>query len=185
MKPADSHTRDARGCGGDPGGSAVVNTAEELAERLTQMVTSSTVIVCIGNDLCGDDGAGVEVGRRLAGSVPWPVFQAETVPESYVMKIVEHRPQSLVLVDAVELAAAPGSVRVLEADHVGGQGPSTHGPAPMAFFKLVQMMHPCRCVVVGIQPQSGGVDQPLAPAVRQAVELVVRAFGLLADRASD
>ena len=184
MKPVDSHTRDARGCGGDPGDSAAVNTAEGLAERLAEIVTSSMVIVCIGNDLRGDDGAGVEVGRRLEGTVPWRLFQAETVPESFLMKIVERRPESLVAVDAAELAAPPGTVRVLEADHVSGQGPSTHGPAPIAFFKLVQMMHPCRCVVVGIQPQAGGLDQPLSPPVCEAVELVVRAFGLLADRGS-
>ncbi len=157
-----------------------IETPGHLAERLAEIATSSTVIVCIGNELRGDDGAAVEVARRLVNAVPWEIFNAQNAPENFLMKIVDRKPQSLILVDALDFAAAPGAVQLMEADQVGGEGPSTHGPGPTAFLEVLRTMHPCRCVVLGIQPRSGDFGRPLSEPVSAAVELVVKAFKLLA-----
>ena len=162
----------------DPAG----HLAEHLAERLAEFMAPSTAIVCIGNDLCGDDGAGVEVARQLAGTVGWRIFNAQMVPESFLMKIVDQKPASLVLVDAVHMAAPPGTVRMLQADQIGAHSPSTHGPAPLAFLEMLAMLHACPCAVMAIQPKQCGFDQPLSEPVRQGVDRVVRAFQLLSRR---
>ena len=130
----------------------------------------------MGNDLCGDDGAGVAVARRLSGAVPWDVYDTRTVPESFLMTIVNAEPESVVLVDALDFGAAPGAVELVESDRLGGQGPSTHGPAPVAFLEALTLIHPCRIVVLGIQPGDAGLGKPLSEPVARAVEMAVEAF---------
>jgi len=157
-----------------------IATAEHLAEHLAEFACPSMAVVCVGNEICGDDGAGVLVARQLAGQVPWSVYDTQTVPESFLMKIVDRRPESVILIDAIDFGARPGAVDVIDAGKIGGQGPSTHGPAPVAFFELLQMMVPCRRAVVGIQPQNVEFGSAMTQPVAEAAEMVVRAFKALA-----
>jgi len=169
-------------------GTSGITTLEHLVEHLAEVVLPSTVIVCVGNELCGDDGAGVAVARRLAGSVPWKVFDTQTVPESFLMKIVNAGPESVLLIDALDFGAAPGAVELIESDRsdsLGGQGPSTHGPAPLAFLELLNMMHPCRCAVLGIQPRCTEVGAPISQPVAAGIDMVVRAFEALTEAPRD
>jgi len=161
---------------------AGIDTPEHLAEHLAEVVGPGTVVVCVGNELCGDDAAGVHVARRLTGAVPWRVFDTQSVPESFLMKIAALKPDCVVLVDALHFGADPGGVELFAAGDVGGQGPSTHGPAPLAFLEVLAMIHPCRRVVLGIQPKQVAFGDAMSAPVARAVELVERAFRILADR---
>lgn len=168
----------------DGAGNVGIDTVEHLVEHLADFVAPPLVIVCVGNELCGDDGAGVAVARELAGVVPWQVYNTQSVPESFLMKIVEAKPASVILIDALDFYAQPGAIEFVSADQIGGQGPSTHGPAPLAFLDVLQMLHPCRCAVLGIQPQNGEFGQPICEVVKAAAERVVRAFNILATRSA-
>jgi hydrogenase 3 maturation protease len=158
---------------GVPVAAVGILSAEHLAEHLAPIVRPSTVMIGVGNDMCGDDGAGPMVARRLIGRVPWMVFDTQTVPESFLMKIVNLEPASVVLVDALDFGASPGCVELFDTHQLCGQGPSTHGPAPLAFLDLLQMMHPCRRAVLGIQPQYVDFGIVMGSVVRRAVDLVV------------
>jgi len=161
-----------------------IDTPEHLAEHLRPYLDGRAAIVCVGNEMLGDDGAGTAVARRLAGNVPWDVYDTQTVPESFLMKIVAGRPDAVVLIDALDFRAECGAVELIEHEHVTGQGPSTHGPAPIAFLDVLRMIHPCRQVVLGIQPEQCEWGRGLSEPVRLAVDRVVRAFTLAgADRA--
>ena len=164
---------------------AGITTLEHLVEHLAEIVLPSTIVVCVGNELCGDDGAGVAVARALAGGLPWKILDTQTVPESFLMTIVNAEPESVVLIDALDFGAAPGAVELVESDRLGGQGPSTHGPAPLAFLELLNMMHPCRCAVLGIQPQCTEIGTPISQPIAAAVDMVVGAFERLAEGVSD
>ena len=155
-------------------------TVERLAERLAPLLAPATAIVCVGSELRGDDGAGPAVARQLADTVPWAVYDTRNAPENFLMKIVRAKPESIILIDALDFAAAPGTVRVFAPEDLTGQGPSTHGPAPLAFLDLLHTMHPCPRAVVGIQPAATDTGQPLTPPVRRAVTLLARAFRHLA-----
>lgn len=157
-----------------------IETVEHLAEHLDEVLAPTSVVVCIGNELCGDDGAGVLIARELAGKIPWQVFNTQTVPESFLMKIANRKPETVLLVDALDFDASPGAVEVIEAEGVGGQGPSTHGPAPIAFLEVLRMIHSCRCAVLGIQPQRTNFGDDMTQPVVEAVNMVCRAFEQLA-----
>ena len=162
------------------GRSDMPDTVEQLAELLARHVSRKTAIVCVGNELRADDGAGPAVARLLAGAVPWDVYDTGTAPENFLTKIVKGEPDSVVVVDALHLGAEPGTIRALDPDDLTGQGPSTHGPAPLAFLRLLQAMRPCRCTVLGIQPAGTDFGAPMSPPVRRAVELIASAFRRLA-----
>lgn len=154
--------------------------ADDLAERLCAWVTPATVILCIGSDLRGDDAAGLLVARQLAGTVPWEVIDAQTVPESYLGRIVQARPDCVLVVDALNFGAPAGTIEVVEPDEIAGQGPSTHGPALEVFLEALGMMCPCRCAVVGIQPRQVQFGAAVSPPVARAAARLVRAFRRLA-----
>lgn len=149
--------------------------------RLAEWMTPTTAIVCIGNELRGDDGAGPAVARQLAGAVPWDVHDTRTAPENFLMKIVRARPASVVVVDAVHFGAAPGSVGWFTPEDLPGSGPGTHGPGPAAFLDLLRTMHPCPCAILGVQPGRLHTGADLSAPVRRAVEEIVNDFRLLAS----
>ena len=157
-----------------------IETVKQLVEKLTEILTPSSVIVCVGNTLRGDDGAGMAVGLRIRDIVPWKVYRTQTVPENFLMKIVDSAPESVVLIDAFDFGAAAGAMRLFENHDIAGQGPSTHGPAPLAFLDVLKQMHPCRCVVLGIQPEQTGFHQKLSDPVSEGVDQAVRVFEHLA-----
>jgi len=160
-----------------------MDSPAQLARRLAEVLTPSSAIVCIGNELRGDDGAGVVIARKLPASLPWKVFDTQTAPESFLGKIVAVRPASVLLIDAVDLAAPAGTVRLVPAENITGQGPSTHGPAPQAFLEMLKQLHPCPRWLLGIQPQGLETGSGLSPPVAAAVGLIVQALRLAAQRA--
>ena len=169
----ESHDSDGRAVG-------TVASPTELADRLESMLVPPVAVVCIGNDLCGDDGVGVDIAHRLARGMAWRVYNAQTAPESFLMKIVTSKPASVVVIDALDFGAEPGAVTVTDASRLGGQGPSTHGPAPLAFLRSLAMMHSCRRALIGIQPRQTEIGQGLSAPVAEAVDLVVAGLQRLA-----
>ena len=177
---SDSHHADGHEHGPEAGARGI-DTIEHLARHIGELLSPSSIIICVGNDICADDGAGPAVARRIDGKVPWTVLDVQTVPESFLMKIVDAKPEAVMIVDALDFDAAPGAVELFAAEAVTGQGPSTHGPAPIAFLDLLKMMHPCRRAILGIQPAVGEFGGDMTAEVHAAVEFVSEGF-LLAAR---
>ena len=156
-------------------------TLQQLTEMLACHVSPRMAIVCVGNELRGDDGAGPAVAQLLLGTVPWDVYDTRTAPENFMAKIIRGRPDCIVVVDAMHLGAEPGAFRLMPIEDLTGQGPGTHGPAPLALMHLLQEQLSCSCVVLGIQPADTRFGAPIGQPVRRTVDLIARAFRLLAD----
>jgi hydrogenase maturation protease len=75
----------------------------------------------------------------------------------------------VLLVDALECGEAPGAIRLLEPRDLTGDAPSTHGPSPMVFLEMLTRVHPCRPLLLGIQPGCLDPDAALSAPVRAAV----------------
>lgn len=148
------------------------------------------LIAGVGNLLRGDDGFGVEVAQRLLACPPLIPGAAITVIETGIggMHLVQELLSgydALVVLDAVERAAAPGTLFLLEPARVEPLSwtvevrrdffADTHYAEPahaMALAEAVGALPP-RVLVVGCQVAV--VDellQGLTPAVARAVELV-------------
>ena len=155
-----------------------VLTQDELQQRLGQLLSPRTVIVCMGSELHGDDGVGVAIGRQLADQVPWPVFEVSLAPESFVVKVADCQPNLVILIDAADVGASPGAVLLTDADSLANLSPSTHGPGLKMFLEALRLMHACRVVMLGIQPANTETGQPLSATAAEAARQIVEAFQL-------
>ena len=155
-----------------------VLTQDDLQQRLGQLLSTRTVIVCVGSELHGDDGVGVAIGRQLADQVPWPVFEASLAPESFVVKVADCQPDLVILIDAADVGAPPGAVVLIDADALADLSPSTHGPGLKMFLEALRLMHACRVVMLGIQPERTTTGEPLSAAAADAAQRIVEAFQL-------
>ena len=125
----------------------------------------------IGQELRGDDGAGVAVARGLSplAHPRFLVIEAGHAPENHTAPLRRFRPDLVLLVDAAEMGDRPGTVRWLAWEETSGLSASTHTlPLYMLARYLVHAIG-CEVVLVGIQPAHTDLDRPLSPAVAGAV----------------
>ena len=142
-----------------------MNFEEQLATGLEGVV----VVMGIGNPLRGDDAAGSLAARRIVGSPGVCVIDAQEVPEDYLLRAVNQHPDTIVLIDSVDLDSAPGSVAFLERDQVAEYWPSTHRmPISLLMEILGQETH-ARVIGIGIQPAHTELLKPLSNAVAASI----------------
>jgi hydrogenase 3 maturation protease len=138
-----------------------MSLARELADRLN----GSVVVVGIGNPLRGDDAVGCELARRLQDRSRARVINAEEIPESYLFEIARVRPDTVLLVDAVDIGAAPGSAAVIEADQLAGYCPSTHRVPLGLLMECLRRESAADVFLLAVQPKRIGLAEPMSPEV--------------------
>jgi len=144
-----------------------------LRERLSNAMRGNVVVVGIGNPSRGDDAAGSCVAQRICAARGVQVIDAQDVPENYLTRVADQRPDTILLVDSVDLHSAPGSVALLNQDETAAYWPSTHR-VPMALLVdyLEKTTH-AQIFLLGIQPYQTEFLQPMSDEVVASVEAVV------------
>ena len=135
------------------------------------------LVGCVGNVLRGDDGFGPAVAGRL--SLPAGARVVETgIGGIALLQELMAGWDGLVLVDAVDQGAAPGTVftivpEVGEAVHV----PDVHLANPERVLTTAKGLGvlPGRIVIVGCQPaEVDELGEGLSPPVERAVDVAAR-----------
>lgn len=152
------------------------------------------LVAGIGNIFLGDDGFGVEVIRRLQGSLPANVCVADFGIRGFdlALELMEGYDTSI-LVDAAKRGGAPGSIYVIEPDleelhSLGHIQPDGHSLDPVKILALTQSMGGSlkKILIVGCEPSScddeEGGCMGLTAAVEAAVPEAVRAIESLVER---
>jgi hydrogenase maturation protease len=145
-----------------------------LSDALGRRLTGRVVLVGIGNPVLGDDAAGGLVARGVRGTPGIDVVESDDVPERDVLRIVSERPDVVVLVDAVDLHAPPGSVAVLEPDHLTGYLPTTHRVPLSLIATLIRRTTAADVFVLGIQPGKMTPGVGVSPEVNHSVDVLVQ-----------
>jgi len=150
----------------------------------------TALVLGLGNTLLTDDGAGVHVARRLAGDAATPDWllpvDGGTMGFRLTRMIGEAR--YVLIVDAADFGAAPGSLRVLDeaelAGHIAGaRKTSAHeaGLADLLNLARLENFAPRHLAVLAIQPAvidwgeklSGPVENSIAAACIMAKTTVL------------
>lgn len=140
-------------------------------------------VVGVGNDLRGDDAAGLLVARALPGSEVRLVIEAGTAPENHTAALRRFRPDVVLMVDAAQMDAAPGDVRLFDLSAVDSFGASTH-TLPLALVaQYLSAELGCVVLGLGIQPRALDFGAPLAPEVQAATAAVAQALQALPESA--
>jgi len=139
----------------------------EIRERLKGKV----LIAGVGNTLRGDDGAGVELIWRLQGKIKAELLECGEAPENYLGTIISMKPDTIVIVDAVELGQPPGTVSIIDIEDVEDLGiPSTHSISLKVLMNYLKTGTGADIFLLGIQPASIELEERISKEVSEALD---------------
>jgi hydrogenase maturation protease len=135
---------------------------------------SSVILIGIGNAYRSDDGVGIVVARRLREHVPAGVAILEASGEGAALLDAWTGAATVILVDAVQSGAPPGTIHRLDAN----SGPipsrffhySTHSFSVAEAVELARALNqlPPRLIVYGIEGKNFADGESLSDEVERA-----------------
>jgi hydrogenase maturation protease len=135
------------------------------------------LVLGIGNVLLCDEGAGVHAMRSLeqGGGLSGVQFADGGTLSFTLAGLIEENP-ALIVLDAAEMKAAPGSVAVFEGERMdeflgSERKRSVHEVGLLDLMALAALggRLPARRALIGIQPQTVDWAEEPTPAVAQAI----------------
>jgi hydrogenase 3 maturation protease len=150
-------------------GKRSTQSLRNLLGQLGKFIPAETVIVGIGNILKGDDGAGPKFCNVLRGKIASEVIDAGTTPENYIGKIVRISPKKLLIIDAIDFGASPGTLRLFGKQNLQKFTLSTHCLSPHLFVQAITAEIDSEVFFIGIQPAHFHLGRDLSKQVAGAV----------------
>ena len=154
-----------------------------MLDHLKSYLRGRVIILGIGNTLRSDDGLGSILARRLEDKVPFVVFDAGTNPENYLEKIIHKKPDTVVIIDAVDFGGMPGEFKVLRSLKTIKTVNlfSTHNASISLTINYLQNNIKVDIIVLLIQPKNIGFGDKLSPEVAQTLSKLEDWFSRLAN----
>lgn len=146
-----------------------LNTSQE------PIIQQMKMLLCIGNILRRDDGAGPFIARRFR-EPGWEVVDCGTAPENFTGRVRKSAPELLVIVDAADMGLAPGSFRRV---HPAAIADTDFGTHQASLGLLAGFLGPLagEIVIIGIQPALIRDGTGLSPEVESAAGELIRLLG--------
>lgn len=156
-----------------------------LSEAFGQAGT--VVVLGIGNELMGDDGAGSRVVKQLgklqiqSSKIQIHIFEAGTTPENFTGPIGRIKPELVLMIDAADMGLRVGEIAWLETRSMGSMMHTTHN-MPLSFLAdYLTKTAGCRVAALGIQAGNIDLGAPMSPEVEASCKLVVQAIRQAAE----
>jgi hydrogenase maturation protease len=138
------------------------------------------LVVGIGNELRGDDDAGLAVARMMKRQQPTGVTVLELNDD--VTALLDHLPgyDVAMITDATQSGSAPGTIHRFDASTIPlpetSSTRSTHGMSVGSILELarIQRQLPKKVLVYGIEGKQFGHGSSLSPEVDRAARIVVQ-----------
>jgi hydrogenase 3 maturation protease len=151
-------------------------------KSLAQALRGRLVVAGVGCRARGDDGVGPELAGRLAELGTLRAIDCGDSPEDFTGEIAAERPDTVLIVDAVEMGAEPGDVAIIKAaDLPRGSAADTHRASLRAVMEYLEARTGAAVMLIGVQPAvvSDG-EQITAPVMStlERLEAVLRNAGV-------
>ncbi len=150
--------------------------AESWKAALMNRLVEPAAIVGIGNTQSGDDGAGPEVIRLLRGRTRAILFDCGTAPENFIGPIAEAMPAAILLIDAVPVGAAPGTIGVFAIECMHETTFHTHASTPALFLDMLVERTGAGCFMLGVQPKDAGLGVEMTREIQAAAAEIADAI---------
>ena len=147
-------------------------------QKLFKRRSSEPARICIlgvGNDLRGDDSAGLIAARKLSadesfvGAANVLVLEGGPAPENQTGKLRAFQPDLVLFIDAAHLDESPGTIRWISLESIDGMSASSHSLPLSMLARYIISAFDCQVEVLGIQPAQNEVDSELSSPVQAAV----------------
>jgi hydrogenase 3 maturation protease len=143
-----------------------------LRVQLAAALQGKVVVMGIGNPTRGDDAAGSYLAQGIHPAPGVSVIDAQDVPENYLGEVMQFRPDAVVLIDAVEMGFAPGSVAILDMKQIAGSLPCTHRVPISLLADYMERETRARISLMAIQPRKTTFLGTMSTEVAESVEAV-------------
>ena len=150
-----------------------------MSESEGALGRSRTLVIGLGNEYRRDDAVGLVVARRLREAAPESVLVLEETGEGASLLESWQDADTVILIDAVQSGAAPGTVHRLDAHEQPIAKKffrfSTHAFGLAEAVELARALGrlPPRLIVYGIEGKSFESGVGLSPEVEAAAQVVV------------
>ena len=153
-----------------------------LGEMVADACRGRTAFLGVGSVDREDDGAGVRCAEHLARAGIGNVFIGAATPERCVPSIRDGGFDSVVLLDAVDTGAEPGSVVMCDAQEIEHRFPavSTHKLPLSLLARLLSDGNGSRVNLIGIE--AGSVIENRSEMTQRVRETVESLAGCIEDR---
>ncbi len=149
-----------------------------------------TLVVCLGNELVGDDGVGIRVGRVLRG-LSLPAGTELRIRPNLGLELIEllGEFERVILVDAMTTGRRPGTceiINVAEAEGMASCPTCAHSIGVPEILQIGRKLYPDRMSgvvrIVGIEGEAMtefgvGLTEPVRRGMVRAVDVVLEALG--------
>jgi len=143
---------------------------ESLEEVLKERLKGRVTLVGVGNTWKGDDGAGPALVNRLQGRVEAQLIDAGEVPESFLGRIEETSPDTIVFLDVADVGASPGEIAIIEGEQLRDVTFSTHRLTLALLMRYLEDSTAADVFLLAIQPKDLGFGEGMSQVVEEAVE---------------
>ncbi len=93
-----------------------------------------------------------------------------TVPENYIQPIIKKAPRNLLLIDAIDFGAEPGTIKIFQAEQLNSLVISTHTLSPRLFIDIIRQSVKLDVYCIGIQPSQTQLGQTVSEQVDEAIQ---------------
>lgn len=132
----------------------------------------SGVVLTVGNEMMGDDGAGPLLATLLERepAAGWHVIDGGSAPENVLQQVLGLRPERVLVVDAADMGIDPGKVCLVDDRAIASLYMVTTHNLPLSFLIERLREEVPEVLFLGIQPDLVAFGFPMSGAVREAVE---------------
>ena len=123
----------------------------------------------VGNRLRRDDGAGSWLIEKLGNIINAIVGDGDSAPENYLEKIVNSKPKTILIVDAIDFAGSPGDLRLIPGNAVALRSVSTHALSLRTLVEYLNARISAKIYIIGIQPNTAELGEVMCRCVQQSI----------------
>ena len=149
----------------------------ELYQQIKPFLNSGSLIVGLGNILRSDDAVGVILARHLKKKTNFSIFDVETTFENYLEKIIQKKPKTLIIIDAIDFGGKPGEVKLFDPEELNTLNLGfTHNPSLNLGINYLQNKLKINIIILAIQPKSVAFKRGLSREIKKTVDLLENLF---------
>ena len=142
-----------------------------MLESIKPRLKGKVAVLGIGNTLRSDDGVGSILANRIKDKVGFAVFDAGTSPENYLERLIREKPDTVVVIDAVDFGGSPGEFKILEPNEIKTVNLFfTHNASISLTINYLQIHLKADIIILIIQPKSIVFGEKLSYEVSQSID---------------
>jgi len=158
---------------------------EEVFQKLAIILKGRIILLGVGNEMKGDDGAGVFLARLLQEKITSDtvdIIDAGAAPENYVDIIVKSKPDVLLILDAAMMGREAGDLMLVQPQDLLIHGYSTHCLSLGVICRYLEVEAGCRIYLLLIQPETTAYGESLSKKIRQKLHDVAGTLEIIIRR---